>query len=93
MTGAVTVASTDAGVRRFRMDFKPARTHDPRQAARLLRPALVSRRLVAIFLKIAMLAVTRPAAINVIEVAVNRIGGRRPLRSALKERRRIRQAG
>ena len=62
-----------------------------RDALRALRPALSSGRLVQLFLKIGTLAVTRPASITVLEVAVDRLTRRRPARARLEAQRPRRQ--
>lgn len=62
-------------------DFKTPRS-DVSAAIESIRPCLSSPRLVRLFMAIGMLAVTRPSAIETIEIVVERMARARPLKAA-----------
>jgi hypothetical protein len=85
MTVPVTAASTDAG-----MHFRTPRTSPSvaqlrRVHARALRPLLGSSRLTTLFLKIGLLAITRPAAVGILELAVDKLAQHHQVQAHLNE--------
>lgn len=75
------------------MDLKPLPSQQRRQAVRALRPLLRSTRLVNLFLQIGMLAVTKPAAIRLLELEIARLSTSRQARAELAPPAAAKHAG